>query len=112
MVFTLLLLLLIHTISEKYLHWYYKEVYKNFIPIINHSFIYSFIFFIPSFFIFKDILLVWYFLLTLIFTHYSINYLFYFIYNYIDVNKRWILLEIDNYLHISCLFFIYYGFVT
>ncbi len=110
MLFNLLFLLLLHIVSEKWLHWYYKEDYKNILPVLKHSFIYSLIFIIPSFFIF-DISSFGYFVATLFFLHYSINYFMFNLYYYINEKNRSLVLDLDNFIHIVCLFYCYEFFI-
>ncbi len=101
----LLFLLFFHSVSEKTLHYYFKNEYKTIYPIITHSFIYSLIFLIPSLLIFKQAEIVFYFILVLMFLHYSVNYFFFYIYNFVNNNYKTYISEIDSYLHIVCLFY-------
>lgn len=104
----LLILLFFHFLSEKALHLYYKNEYKKIYPLVQHSLCYSLILIIPSLLIFKQIEMMWYFLLIVMFLHYSVNYLFFYFYNYSNSSLKPYINELDNYLHITCLFYTFW----
>lgn len=112
LVTTFLFLYVIHILAEKTLHYYFKDEYKNIIPVFKHSLIYSLIFILPSFWIFSDPTVVWYFIMLIFFLHYSVNYLFFHLFYYINENNRGIVLEADTLFHLAALYYSYWFFIN
>lgn len=104
----LLSLLLFHFLSEKALHVYFKNEYKQIYPLVKHSLIYTSILILPSLFLFKDISMMWYFLLIIMLLHYSVNYFYFYFLNFSFSFFKPCVKELDSYLHITCLFYTFW----
>lgn len=102
--------------SERVLHYFFNS-YKNVLPLLTHSFLYSLILFIPSLYLFNlEFNITFFFLIINVFTHYSINLLIGISLNYnithLKNNDQYksILLELDAFFHISSLIILYVTF--
>lgn len=108
---TLLFLLFFHNFFERIIHHYYRSEYKLLSPVLKHSFLYSVLLIFPSFFIFNNPEVVWYFILTIFILHYSTDFIFFKINLFLQWNFS-TLKDLHNYFHVVCLFYTYWCFNT
>jgi len=105
LIYNLLYILLIHFISHKII----LSKFTNFkeVPILLTSVIYVILLFFPSLYVFKNPISSWYFICTICLLHYSISYLFYYL--FINVSERYtnIIFQLKDYFLIVSLFLIY-----